>query len=470
MTYTAAEAVKVARSQIGYRETRVNITKYNDWLGRIPGYAEGGRAYPWCQSFQSWVASKSGGRANADYPKTAGCETAVGWFKRNGRWAGRTPHVGDMVFYGPRGGVHVELVVKVTASSIVTIGGNTSGSLGGTYWNGDGVYQKTVARGSSRIYGYGRPAYQAAKPTQTPAPAGAGAFGVDYAWGRPSIDALKAAGAKFVCRYLSHDTTGKNLTRGEADQLSAAGIWIVVVWETSARRALAGAKGGIADAEDAAAQARACGMPEGRPIYFAVDWDATQAQQVAINGYLDGAASVLGRARVGIYGGHGPVARALDAGKARWAWQTLAWSAGRWDSRAHIRQYAIEQRLGGADVDYNRATRTDFGQWRVGVTPTQEDDMLYGQLADGPKAITPISIHPGWVDAIGFWGDNGLQQLPPAKLRVAIHDAKGWYAESVVVDSAGAKPWLKFRDPKTTDGASVQRLDDGAVRIAWDAS
>ena len=40
-------------------------------------------------------------------------------------------------------------------------------------------------------------------------------FGVDYAWGRPGPAALKRAGAKFVCRYLSHDTTGKNLTRDE---------------------------------------------------------------------------------------------------------------------------------------------------------------------------------------------------------------------------------------------------------------
>jgi hypothetical protein len=37
-------------------------------------------------------------------------------------------------------------------------------------------------------------------------------FGVDYSWGRPGVAALKRAGAKFACRYLSHDTSGKNLT------------------------------------------------------------------------------------------------------------------------------------------------------------------------------------------------------------------------------------------------------------------
>ncbi|WP_165503295.1 glycoside hydrolase domain-containing protein, partial [Actinomadura fibrosa] len=41
----------------------------------------------------------------------------------------------------------------------------------------------------------------------------------------------------------------------------------------SARPSASG--GGEADARDAAAQAAWCGMPDDRPIYFAVDWDAT---------------------------------------------------------------------------------------------------------------------------------------------------------------------------------------------------
>lgn len=100
----------------------------------------------------------------------------------------------------------------------------------------------------------------------------------------------------------------------------------------------------------------------------------------------------------------------------------------------------------------------------------EEDVRYYGLLTDGPAAITPISIHPGDVSSIGFWCDNDLADLPAAKLRVAIHDAKGWYAEHLTVDSTTAKPWIKFRDAKTTDGLSVQREDDGAVPVAFDAS
>ncbi|MGH3239158.1 MAG: glycoside hydrolase domain-containing protein [Spirillospora sp.] len=194
-------------------------------------------------------------------------------------------------------------------------------------------------------------------------------FGVDYAWGRPGASALKRAGAKYACRYLSHDKTGKNLTRAEADDLSEAGIWLVVVWETTAKRPLDGRSAGAADAEDAAAQAKACGMPGARPIYFAADWDATRGQQDEINAYLDGAASVIGRDRVGLYGGHGPVKRAFDAEKITYGWQTYAWSGGKWDDRAQLQQYSNDHEINGVGVDYNRAVRDDYGQWRVGVTP-----------------------------------------------------------------------------------------------------
>ena len=202
-------------------------------------------------------------------------------------------------------------------------------------------------------------------------------FGIDYAWSHPSIAAMRSAGVKFVCRYLSHDAS-KDLSRGEADRLSEAGIWIVVVWETTANRALSGKAGGVADAKDAARQAAACGMPADRPIYFAVDWDASTSQQATINAYLDGAASVIGRGRVGMYAGYGPIKRAFDAGKITYGWQTYAWSGGRWDPRAHIQQYRNGVNVGGADCDYDRAVKADYGQWRVGVTggddmPSEKD-------------------------------------------------------------------------------------------------
>ncbi|GLZ13271.1 hypothetical protein Acsp04_35060 [Actinomadura sp. NBRC 104425] len=251
-------------------------------------------------------------------------------------------------------------------------------------------------------------------------------FGVDYAWGRPGPAALKKAGATFVCRYLSHDTSGKNLTRAEADQLSRAGLWLVVVWETTAQRALSGRAGGAADARDAAEQAADCGMPDDRPIYFAVDFDASASQQAAINAYLDGAASVIGRNRVGLYGGYGPVKRALDAGKARWAWQTYAWSGGKWDERAQIQQYSNDHKINGVSVDYDRAMADDYGQWRVGVSPGEDDTPGYvsvgltAEQALAPGAWTTIRWDKEYADSGHQHTDAGGPSLLNGPARYAV--------------------------------------------------
>lgn len=218
--------------------------------------------------------------------------------------------------------------------------------------------------------------------------------GVDYAWSHPGGAALKAAGKVFACRYLSPDHS-KNLARVEADDLAAHGIWSVVVWEATANRAKAGRAAGVADAKTASTQAAAAGMPSSRPIYFAVDFDATAADQAYINAYLDGAASVIGRDRVGIYGGYYPVKRALDGGHATWAWQTVAWSGGQWDSRAVIRQ-GMQKNINGVSCDLDTATAADYGQWMPGKTPTvQEEDPMAGiTKADIYDAVwTPDKIN-----------------------------------------------------------------------------
>lgn len=308
-------------------------------------------------------------------------------------------------------------------------------------------------------------------------------FGIDYAWGTPTTAALEAAGAKFVCRYLSHDS-GKNLSPSEAKRLSDAGIDIVVVWETTAQRALDGRAAGAIDAQDALIQAKACGMPAGRPIYFAVDWDAQVGRdQDLINQYLDGAASYLGGVQhVGLYAGYGPIKRAFDAGKIAFGWQTYAWSGGRWDTRAQLQQYSNSHFVGGVDCDYDHAVKADFGQWRIGVTPSTtpvqtpssvEDDMPYGKLEEGADAITVVSLPEGRYKTIGFVADNGLQSKPPAALRVAVLHAGGkWQVISpnVVVDSAKGQNTVTFSDPAHVAGVSIQRKDAGDVHVAYEVS
>lgn len=187
--------------------------------------------------------------------------------------------------------------------------------------------------------------------------------GLDWAWWQPSRKQLEDLDTTFACRYLATLPNSKVLTREEAERLSKAwSIWLVVVWETTANRATKGFQAGRLDAAEALRQARALGMPELRPIYFAVDFDATNFNQ--IKDYFAGLVNELGVERVGVYGSF-DVCRWLKLNElATWFWQTYAWSGGRWFDGNHIEQY---KNL--ANYDHNRAKQDDYGQWMPGVEP-----------------------------------------------------------------------------------------------------
>ena len=192
--------------------------------------------------------------------------------------------------------------------------------------------------------------------------------GVDFAWGRPDPTILKATGYSFVCRYLSHDTTGKSLTHAEAATYVAEGIDIVCVFEDGAARAVQGYAAGAADAAFAQAQALACGAPADVKLYFAVDFDTAGSPQ-RTDPYFNGIASVIGFARTGVYGGIEVVHHQMSRG-VKYGWQTYAWSGGQWEPRAQLRQVQNGIKAGGIDADRNETAWPYFGQWRHPGGPT----------------------------------------------------------------------------------------------------
>jgi LysM repeat protein len=185
--------------------------------------------------------------------------------------------------------------------------------------------------------------------------------GLDYSWARPDPAQIKQKGYGFVMRYLATNGAGKEISAGEAANLRAAGLAIGLVWETYVGRPLAGRAAGKADAQAALEQARGVGFPDDKPIYFAVDFDATEAQQGVIDEYLRGAAEVLGANRVGVYGGYYIVKRCAQNGSAAYYWQTLAWSGGQVFDGAHIYQNGATDFGNGADVDEGR--KDNIGVW-----------------------------------------------------------------------------------------------------------
>lgn len=167
----ADQIVMVAKEEIGYLEKESeaqlddktanaghnNYTKYGKWFGW--------NGVAWCHIFVSWVAEKAG--CASVVPKTAGCYTGRDWFSAHGQFIKRgedVPQVGDIVYFStqkyPEGGGHVGIVTAFDGKYISTVEGNTAAAVG-VVANGGGVAAKRYAITYNKIYGYGRPNYEA---------------------------------------------------------------------------------------------------------------------------------------------------------------------------------------------------------------------------------------------------------------------------------------------------------------------
>jgi len=181
--------------------------------------------------------------------------------------------------------------------------------------------------------------------------------------------ALRAAGCSVVFRYLSNPGWPKNLTATEARELLAAGIPIVLNYETTATFMLGGYGAGQACARSARAQANALGAPATTRIYYSADFDVTAAQTSIVMAFLQGAASVDGAAEVDEYGGL-RLAQAAAATGMR-PWQTVAWSGGTWDPHDVARQTGEQRTVGGVVVDVNEIEDlAALGAWGGPTTST----------------------------------------------------------------------------------------------------
>ena len=218
--------------------------------------------------------------------------------------------------------------------------------------------------------------------------------GVDFSFARPGGAALAAAGKRFVMRYLEYShasaaSSGKFLTKPEILDYRGNGLAICALFESTSIRALDGHGAGVADATDARIALEGLGTPP-LPVYFAVDFDATPAQQPTIDAYLTGAGSVLGVARVGVYGSYGLVTRCRASGTATWFYQAYAWSSGKIASFAHVYQYLNGQNINGA-VDLDRALKDNYGQWDAPGGAGPEEPIVRSFYLDDTKPAVSIT-------------------------------------------------------------------------------
>ncbi len=128
---------------------------------------------------------------------------------------------------------------------------------------------------------------------------------------QPYAVTLQSLGYDFVIRYYSNTDPAKNLSPGEVQALSEAGLGIVPVWDSGAsgNSAYFTFENGRSDGENALACAIAVGQPQETPIYFVVDYNATQADiNGGITNYFLGVQKALNSADgfslygIGVYG------------------------------------------------------------------------------------------------------------------------------------------------------------------------
>lgn len=214
-------------------------------------------------------------------------------------------------------------------------------------------------------------------------------LGCDYSFSRPNIATLVSLGIKFAARYYSTPGNAKNLTSAEVFALTAYGIDIVSVFETSAGAAGGGFAAGRAAATSAGAQARALKQPLGTCIYYAVDYDANTAD---VAPYFEGIYSVHNGYSVGVYGGYYVCSGIRNLHPSIYTWQTAAWSGGKILPGVHIYQNAHTFN-GLPDLDVNYAYQENYGGWKhAAPQPPRQEDAPMGAalLPDGSPIIGGI--------------------------------------------------------------------------------
>lgn len=218
---------------------------------------------------------------------------------------------------------------------------------------------------------------------------------------------LVALGHTFVARYLVPSGYTKWLSPEEAIIISAAGLDILSVFETTASRALSGTLGGKADGASALSCARNVKQPSGTAIYFAVDFDVTKPEQLDdIEEYLKACKAALGTAyNVGVYGELTVIDEMHKRGAAKHFWQTYAWSNGKKSDKANVYQFKNGQSLAGITVDLNNSFGGE-GFWSLRADNTV-----------GKPRQTKFTDVPG-----GHWAEQAIGEANATGMLTGVDD------------------------------------------------
>jgi Domain of unknown function (DUF1906) len=152
-------------------------------------------------------------------------------------------------------------------------------------------------------------------------------YGADYSAGELSpaeLNRFTTYDLRFLIRYIGYPDNPKCISHypGAYEELTRSGRTVLLVIENEPDDPAGGYDSGMAMARRALEDAASVGYPASLPIFFCADgWLAFTGIPVATAmAYLDGAASVAGRRRVGAYGFRDFIQAAKAGGHAEWLW------------------------------------------------------------------------------------------------------------------------------------------------------
>lgn len=205
---------------------------------------------------------------------------------------------------------------------------------------------------------------------------------IDFSSQFPSAQGIKSAGHDGAVMYISPAREAwmkaKPAQKSVIEDFKKHGRKYAFVWQyakgdnPATADVMRGFKGGVDDAKAAQAQLNKIGCPS-HPVFFAIDFNITldQWNKTAVE-YFKGAASVLGKQRVGIYGHsrvihwamEDNVVATVEKGRVL-GWQTKSWSNGVKASKYAVLYQGIHNVSGveNIKIDINEVLHSEWG-WR----------------------------------------------------------------------------------------------------------
>lgn len=238
--------------------------------------------------------------------------------------------------------------------------------------------------------------------------------------------------------YLKKSMAWKRMLRSDAEALTAAGKWILSVFESTERRALSGRDGGKYDGRMVLKEAQDKKQPPSSAICFAVDYDAPESDFGIIFDYLIGAQAELLEYKVGCYG-HYELIEYLGRRGVYPLWQTYAWSHNKLSRYANVYQYKNGTNLYGLSCDSNYSYGGE-GFWNL-------DGVLKNTLTDnGGVSMTD-------------WDKKAVEFVKKFQAAIGITvDGKAGYVTNEKLDEI-----LKPEEAKATKTITV--YSDGSVEV-----